>query len=192
MKLHHFCNKAAYEYLQREGYLNGDGRRADRLLRDLDSRPYHWIAEQMQRRLPPRHPRAAAFPVWAWHTHNGKRGTDLRNCGLGHKGGLTVRLTIKISDEFVLLSDHADWHSVLNNWFITDSEAESDMWDERKKTWPKEQFTTAMRRSWEKIFDLNRKVDPAWRGSLPSPYIQACFWVLEADMVIKERWFTAR
>jgi hypothetical protein len=66
------------------------------------------------------------------------------------------------------------------------------MWDKREKSWPKEQLGIAMRTSWEKMFDLNREVDPAWGGIIPPPYIQACFWVLEADMVVKERWFTAR
>jgi uncharacterized protein YcaQ len=82
--------------------------------------------------------------------------------------------------------------SVLNNWFLADNETESDLWDKREKSWPKGQLAMAKRKSWERMFDLNRAADPAWCGTRPPDYIQACFWVLEASMVVKERWFTAR
>ena len=147
MNLYHFCDEAAYATLQSLGYLNGDGRRVHRWLRDLNSRPYHWMAKQMQERLPPKPPLAGAFPVWAWHTHNGKPLADLRTREFGRKRERRVRLTLEVPSESVLLSDEEDWHHVLNAWFITDTEAESDLWDEREKAWPREQFQQAMRES---------------------------------------------
>jgi hypothetical protein len=45
--LYHFCNESAYDALQRQSYLNGDGRRASRFIRDMEWRPYQWMAEQM-------------------------------------------------------------------------------------------------------------------------------------------------
>lgn len=192
MRLYHFCNQSAYEALQLQGYLTGDGRRASRWLRDLDSRPYHWMAEQMQKRLPPKPAHAGAFPVWAWHTHDGKPKADLRKCEFGQKGELTVRLTLEVPPELVLLSDEEDWYCVLNGWFLTDSEAENDLWEEREKSWPQDRFKAAMRESWEKIFDLDRPQDPSWGRPGPSRYAQACFWLLEANMVVDERWFIPR
>lgn len=117
---------------------------------------------------------------------------DLRKREFGVKGERRVRLTIKVPPDLVLLSDEEDWHHVLNGWFVTDTEAESDLWDMREKTWPREQYQQAMRQSWEKIFDLNRPQDPDWGRNGPSQYVQACFWVLEADMVVGERWFIPR
>lgn len=192
MRLYHFCNQSAYEALQRRGYLIGDGRRADRHLRDSNSRPYHWMAEQMRKRLPPKPARAGAFPVWAWHTHDGKPVADLRKRGFGLKGERTVRLALEVPSDLVLLSDEEDWYCVLNGWFVTATEAESDLWDEREKIWPQEQFQAAMRESWEKIFDLNRPQDPNWGRPGPPRYVQACFWLLAASMVVDERWFIPR
>lgn len=146
----------------------------------------------MVKRLPPKTEFARAFPVWAWHTHDGKPLADLRKREFGLKGERRVRLTLEVPQELVLLSDEEDWHHVLNGWFITDTEAESDLWDEREKIWPNEQYQKAMRESWEKIFDLNRPQDPNWGRPGPSRYVQACFWVLDANMVEEERWFVPR
>ena len=192
MRLYHFCNQSAHGSLQSKGYLAGDGRLATRWLRDLDTRPYHWMAEQMQKRFPPIPARAGAFPVWAWHTHDGKQVADLRKREFGLKGERTVRLTLTVPPELVLLSDEEDWYCVLNGWFVTDTEAESDLWDEREKLWPQEQFQIAMRESWEKIFDLNRLQNPNCGRSARPHYVQACFWLLEANMVVDERWFIPR
>ena len=191
MRLYHFCDEAAYEALQQQGYLNGDGRRADRFIRDMEWRPYQWMAEQMEKRLLPKPTNAGKFPVWAWHTHDSKPLADLRKREFGYKGKRTVRLTLEVPSEQVLLSDEEDWHCVLNNGFITDSEEEYDLWDEREKVWPKEEYLNAMRESWQKIFELNRPPVPSWHHG-PSRYVQACFWILEKHMVRKERWFVPR
>lgn len=192
MRLYHFCNQNAYDALQDQGCLIGDGRRATRWLRDLDARPYHWMAEQMQKRLPPKPACAGAFPVWAWHTHSGKPSTDLRKRGFGLKGKRTVRLTLEIPSELVLLFNEEDWYCVLNGWFVTDTEAKSDLWDTREESWSQERYQEAMRTSWEKIFDLERLQDPNWGRPGPPRYVQACFWLLEANMVVDERWFIPR
>jgi hypothetical protein len=98
---------------------------------------------------------------------NGKRFVDLRHRCYGVKGVRIVRLTIHVPDEQVLLSDEMDWHCALNDGFITDSEAESDLCDEREKTWPQEQYEAAKRLSWEKMFYLEREHDPAWGKQAP-------------------------
>lgn len=192
MLLYHCCDESAYAALQKRGYLTGDGRRADRNIRDLDTRPYHWMAEQMRKRLPPKPKYAGAFPVWAWHTHNGKRMADLRSRDFAPMGKRYVRLTVDVPSELVLLSDEEDWHAVLSGCFHADTEAEWNLWNEREKSWPPEQYQAAMRASWEKIFDIEREQDPDWGRPGPRLYIQACFWVLEKNMVRKERWFIGR
>jgi hypothetical protein len=190
--LYHFCNESAYYALQLQGYLNGDGRRANRFIRDMEWRPYQWMAEQMEKRLLPKPANAGKFPVWAWHTHGGKQPPDLRTCGLGLKGERTVMLTFKLPASDVLLSDEEEWHIVLNNGHCTDNEAEHDQWEELEKVWPQERFAASMRISWEKIFDPLRSCDPTWCGAQRGEYVQACFWVLERSSVIAEKWFVAR
>jgi hypothetical protein len=192
--LYHFCGQAAYTTLQQRGYLNGDGRRVDRFLRDMEWQPYHWMAEQMERRLPRKPANAGKFPVWAWHTHGGKHPPDLRCAGLGTKGERTVMLTIQLPATQVLLSDHEEWHIVLNNGPCTDTEPEWEQWNAFEKVWPAERYTAAMRISWEKIFDPGRPCAPEWRGNPERSYdyIQACLWVVEQSMVRSERWFIAK
>lgn len=191
--LYHFCDQTAYTALHQRGYLNGDGRRADRFFRDMEWQPYHWMADQMERRLSSRPPHAGKFPVWAWHTHGGKRPPDLRCAGLGKKGERMAMLTVQLPASQVLFSDHGEWHNVLNNGPCTDSEAEWDQWNALEKVWPAERYAAAMRASWEKIFDPGRPYDPEWGGApeRSHDYIQGCFWVLEKSMVLTERWFTA-
>lgn len=192
--LYHFCDHAAYTTLQQHGYLNGDGRRADRFFRDMEWQPYQWMAEQMERRLALKPANAGRFPVWAWHTHGGKQPPDLRYAGLGGKGEQTVMLTIQLPAADVLLSDYNAWHIVLNNGPCTDNEAEWEQWKIFEKIWPTERYAAAMRASWEKIFDPGRPCSSEWCGDPEKShdYIQACFWVLEKNMVLSEHWFTGK
>lgn len=192
--LYHVCDQAAYTALQQRGYLNGDGRRAERWLRDMEWQPYQWMTEQMEQRLPPKPANAGKYPVWAWYTHGGKQPPDLRCGGIGTKGKRMVMLTIQLPSSEVLLSDYDEWHIVLNNGPCTDNEIEWEHWNALEKVWPAEQYNTAMRASWEKIFIPGRSVDPQWGGNPVARhnYIQACFWTLEKSMVKAERWFTAR
>jgi hypothetical protein len=188
MRLFHICSTQAYDALYKKGYLSGDGRRIPWYFKYA----YQWMTEQMRKRLPPKPAHAGVYPVWAWHTFGGKRALDLRHRGFGTQGNRTVRLTIEVPDAQVLLSNYDDWHNPLNNFFLTDNEAESDLWDARRQIWPPEEYEAARRLSWEKIFDLQRIQDPEWGRPGPPQYVQACFWLLEAHMVRKERWFTAR
>lgn len=59
-------NIAAWEQLQREGLLRGDGRRVPLFL----CTAYRWMSDQMQTRLATKH---ALFPLWGWYQWQGTR-----------------------------------------------------------------------------------------------------------------------
>ncbi len=183
--------------LERGRVLVADGRRAIR-----DFRPaYRWMADQMAMRLGPP-PRRRAVPWWAWARWGGSRSgrPDLRCSAHLPRGTRGYRLTIEMPAEEVLLSDFDDWHFVLNGSYLTLDEAEWDaFWAEmdaagHSAQWPyPEPFRTRAEATWQRIFDLDRTGrDPAWCGTSEDQGIQATFWQLHADCVLKAEMFTAR
>ena len=96
------------------------------MIKGLDhyERPYKWmIAQMLDRGIDTQgHP-----PFWAWQSYGapGKR-VDLRVYRLDKP---LLRLTLEVPDDLVLISDEEDWHAVLNNWYLSKSETESDLID---------------------------------------------------------------
>lgn len=119
-----------WEEAKKKGYLKGDGRYAWRSFLN----PYHWMIQQMNKRI--KHDNS--FPIWVWLEK-----PDMREEKCIKKD--IVRLTIKLDDAKVLVSDFLAWHNVLNNGYCSLSEEEDDMFQEQNK--PKEE-------TWERIFDL--------------------------------------
>jgi hypothetical protein len=94
-----------------------------------------------------------------------------------------------------LLSDFEAWHAVLNCWYLSLSEEESDNWDERSEaagitgSWenwhPPSPFKEEILKSWERIFDLGLlKEHPEWIGG---DAIQACIEKIYVNEVVRLR-----
>ena len=67
--------------------------------------PYDWLIDKMIS-LIGNPPAGVKYPVWAWHTWEGKRKRrDLRNSGYGNKGTRLVQMEIEIPDHEVVLTD---------------------------------------------------------------------------------------
>ena len=184
---------AAWERLQEEGLLQGDGRRVEPYHRHA----YQWMAEQMRLRLPPPHPH---FPLWAWHRWQGTRRArpDLRASGHLMKGAPAVRIEFELSEDRVLLSDFDAWHCVLNRCFLSLQEQEEEAFAADLKKgglsarWPyPEPFHSRVVSSWQRIFDLDAG-DPDWWGQLSERSVQATFWELALSQVRRVDRFTAR
>lgn len=129
------------------------------------------------------------YPVWA-HL---KRPNLRQTYCFAHP---TVLVVADVPRERVLISDYDRWHSCLNHWFCSDTEAEDN---EMERRWGRvgpgrANLSVEMVRSWERIFDLRDVTDPeqiAWRGGHPN-VVQACVDRIFPHEVISVRPVTGR
>ena len=122
------------------------------------------------------------YPMWAWYQWEGKRKKrDMRLRGYAERGSELVQMTIEINDSDVLLSDFDLFHYVLNHWYLPESENDEDKTDEN-----------IIEKSWDRIFDLEKEDDGYVYGLNLHKSIQATFWKLKLEQVIKAEVFTAK
>ena len=136
------------------------------------------------------------YPVWAWYRPK----PDLRRSGHLPRGTSGVRVEFIVSSDRVLLSDFEAGHAVLNCWYLSLSEIESENWDIRCEragieigweNWPPPApFKEEITRSWERIFDLKLlKKHSEWTGG---EAIQACIEKIYLEEVVNVTYFKAR
>lgn len=102
--------------------------------------------------------------------------------------------------EKVLLSDFQLWHHPLNYWHIADNEEQSLNFDRLLKNgnvkwgdignYP-QHIKSKIEKSWKRIFDMNYCSEYA-ADVFENKSIQATFWNLSLDEVVKVDEFTAR
>ena len=150
---------------------------------------YDWLVRKMSARIGPP-PDGVIYPVWAWYRQNGEHlKPDLRSerWNYGSGGENYVCMEISIPSEQVLLSDFDEWHSVLDDFLISDTEEESDAQDMYFESLSDEEQMKYKDRNWERIFNIKHfKNDWVTRGD----WVQATFWELRAENVRKVRFFT--
>jgi len=168
---------------------------------------YDWMVKKMKdKRLHP--PVGIDYPIWAWYQWEGKRKRrDMRESGYAKRGEKMVQLTIEVDDKDVLLSDFDLFHYVLNYWYLPSDEqddicfeeeykARGYLWHDLKDSSIQSKEMIILRekivRSWDKIFELNREDDDWLYGSNNKKSIQAAFWQLRLEQVIKAKVFTAK
>ncbi|HPY83634.1 MAG TPA: DUF3841 domain-containing protein [Ruminococcus flavefaciens] len=192
----------AYQQLIQTGRLYGDIQHIDE---DFIF-AYDWLANEMIKRIG-NPPTDVKYPVWAWYQCQGKRKKpDLRHSGYSEKGTPLVLLTVDIDEKDVLLSDFDDWHCVLNYFYLALNEKEDDLFHSRYAeegykitdlnnfalTSPcLEECRKQIEQSWQLIFDLNRN-EPDWDTPLDKKSIQATFWELKKENVLKVQHFLAK
>lgn len=193
-----------WEKLQQDGFLYGPG--PDLVDEDWKwCTAYEWMAKQMERRIGKR-PKPDIYPLWAWYqwrdaTH---RKPDLRSPGHLTPGIKGVRLACEIPTDQILLSDFVQWHSALNYWYLSLSQAEDDAFETelashgiiRTPGGPLSDpvYHQRILDSWQRIFDLDGVGDPDWLGdqAQDEKSIQATFWQLSLDQVRAITVFTSR
>jgi len=112
--------------------------------------PYHWMMEQMRKRLANYH---GEYPVWLWPNR-----PDLRYSGYVSKGKKAVLLEVDLKIEYVLLSEFQAWHLVLCNEYLSLTEEEDMLFETGKNSMSKEE-------SWERIFEYKElKQYEYWEG----------------------------
>lgn len=137
---------------------------------------YNWLVAHMRRRIG-RPPVGIKYPIWAWHTFDGKhRKPDLRKAEFKNYSEPMVCIEIEIPDKQVLLSDEEDWHVVLNNIYFADAESGEDF--DLEHAWfdslPRQEQKEIKQKSWEKIFKITSQ----------NRYVQATFWELRKEQII--------
>ena len=152
------------------------------------SAAYGWLVSQMESRIGKR-PEGVTYPVWAWHTFNGKhKKPDLRDHYFSAHYGVYACIEIDIPEENILLSDEENWHFVLNDWFYSGakSEEEYDRLEAEYNGLPEEEKSKAREKSWEGVFDVE-PIDTDWHRQ--GRYVQAVFWELKLSQVRRVTWF---
>lgn len=196
-------NEEVLEELQREGVYHAN---EDYLFcRDIPfiEYVYDWLSSKMTD-IVGASPRGVRYPVWAWHTWEGKRKRrDLREAGYGEKGTNMVQIEIEVPDENVLLSDFDLWVAAMNLWNLNiRSEDEEEEFFEKLKQHGLGSYNSlffndekrividnpelkSLRdeviNSWDRCFDIEIPYNDFYEGSEKS--IQATFWELKIEQV---------
>jgi len=170
-----------FEKSQKRGYIKADGRYIDHDYKDK----YDWMVDKM---LEMGITNKRAFPVWAWYKYDGKRKKpDLRCSGHLPRGTKGVCVEFEACDSEVLLSNFDHWHSVLNNWYLCKND-EEDAYFEK---YPQLLTETVVRKSWDRIFDLNFGSEELW-GPIDERCIQACVPIVYNHQIRNVVRFVAR
>lgn len=197
MRLWSIQSSRAWEELQSEGILRGKEKFVDLEFKSA----YHWMMEHMKEKIG--HPKTPnQYPIWAWFQSIDEmhKKPDLRRSGYLPIGSTGYRIEVIKKDEDVLLSDFELWHTPLAyKTYIANSEKESVQFEkkliDRYGTYEFEKLPKdaqqKIAKSWEKVFDMDYDVE-----YFAMPYkeksIQATFWELSLDDVVKVDKFKAR
>ena len=186
----------ALAYIEKHDILYADGRRAS-----YHRRAYRWMMQEMVKRIGPP-ARKGLYPLWAWYQWCGpaRKKPDLRCSAHIPPGEKGYRLTIKVDNNDILLSDFDEWHFALNNWYLSRNEQEDNDFEAElekagvtiKTVTKPEHIQRKIEKSWENVFDLDTPRALDWFGSKEQRSIQATMWTLRSDQIKKIESFTSR
>jgi len=153
---------------------------------------YHWMTEQMRKRIGEPPIEGIEYPLWAWYQYDSaKKNKPPRNQN-NVPEGLYVYMEIKIPEKDVVLSDFNSWLAPLN-------QAPLKNW---KKIWKKMElqdkiagrsldfmdYPLELRKeieeSWEAVFDLDLREKGISRKHRRNRSIQATFWALYPENIV--------
>lgn len=194
----------AYKTLEKNGVLYAN---EQHLFCEDDMRyAYDWLTEQMKKRVGTP-PDGVSYPIWAWYKWEGKRKRcDLRCGGYAKRGTPMVQMEIQIDSDRLLLSDFDRWVNVLNKAYIVEDESEWDRMDEeieRLGTDSYRLFTELVNDTrllplkekimdtWQTVFQLDTHME-SWDSPLDKRSVQATFWELRMEDVVKVENFIAK
>lgn len=196
---------SAYENLQKTGALRANENYL--FCEDSFRHAYDWMSEKMlSYGLTP--PKGVRYPIWAWYQWEGKRKRrDMREGGYARCGEKIVQLTIEVDDHDVLLSDFDFFHYPLNRWYLPIEEKDNLEFEKRYESFgysyqdlsnpdiqadAMKQLRNEIILSWDRMF-LLKKEDNGWLyGKNENKSMQATFWELRLDEVVKAEIFVAK
>lgn len=153
---------------------------------------YHWMAEQMRRRIGEPPIKGIEYPLWAWYQYNSAKANKPLRSIHDVSEGVSAYMEIEIPEQDVLLSEFSNWHAVLNeapidNWKKISKK--TDLLDKEAgrmlafKEYPLK-LQKEIEKSWEAIFDINRRDKEVGRTHKHNRSIQATFWVLKPEHIV--------
>jgi hypothetical protein len=179
-----------YEQLKREGIAYctkpewGDD--------DLFVYAYHWMANQMRQRIGEPPINDIEYPMWAWYQYDSAKRNKPPRSPLEVSEGLSAYMEIELPDSEVLLSDFSAWHHVLNQLPLDDYDAISKetgrLVDAAGYHLQFADYDRSLQerieKSWEAVFDINRRDYVLGKWHRRNRSIQATFWVLKQENLI--------
>lgn len=153
---------------------------------------YRWMVDQMRQRIGEPPIKGIEYPMWAWYQYNSAKSNKPPRSPLDIQEGLSVYMEIEIPDNEVLLSDFMNWHNVLNQWPLTNWKRINKKTDLLEKEAGKSldfddypvEIQKEIEKSWEAIFDLDRRDEEVGRTHKRNCSIQATFWMLKPENII--------
>lgn len=199
MKLWTIQPKEWYDKLQEQNVIFGEKQYVPYFLLDA----YDWLIDEMDKRIGEK-PHFDCYPIWAWYQYDSEKKPkpDLRCSDHLKKGTHGVRIEIEKKDKDVILSDFTLWHFPITKHYIADSESDNMEFDnllekngfiysdpdfESIPTVLKNQIIN----SWNKILDL-KYLSAYQSGNISEKKIQATFWSLNVNEIVKVTEFIAR
>lgn len=130
--------------------------------------------------------------MWAWYQYNSAKSKMPPRSYLDIQEGVSAYMEIEIPDDEVLLSDFSNWHNVLNQYPLTNWKRISKKTDLLEKEAGKrldfddypDEIRKEIEKTWEAIFDLDRRDKEVGRTHKRNRSIQATFWMLKPENVI--------
>ncbi len=153
---------------------------------------YRWMVDQMRQRIGEPPIKGIEYPMWAWYQYNSAKSNKPPRSPLNIQEGLSAYMEIEIPDNEVLLSGFMNWHNVLNQWPLTNWKRINKKTDllekEAGKSLDFDDYTVEIQKeiekSWEAIFDLDRRDEEVGRTHKRNCSIQATFWMLKPENII--------
>ena len=155
-------------------------------------RAYRWMAEQMRKRIGEPPIEGVESPMWAWYQFiSAKHKKTPRSVG-DFAEGVSVYMEIEVPDNEVLLSEFGSWHAPLNECPLDDWKRIERITDKLDKEAGRrlkfDEYPTGVQKeiekSWEAVFDINRRDKIVGCTHRRNRSIQATFWVLKPEHII--------
>ena len=156
---------------------------------------YDWMANEMRKRIGnPPNPEVR-YPIWAWYQYHSRKKPKppISPNVLDSDQEVGVMLEIEIPDDEVLLSDFDLWHVPLNGHPISDDMKLMHRFKAFRATlggscdfedYP-EDLKHDIMITWSAVFDLRTKLRQWMAKAMWNRSIQACFWELKLEQVVK-------
>jgi hypothetical protein len=180
MRLWTTMSKTVYkDTIIKNGIYTCDTYKCNMLINDTEDKnfenAYNWLADYMNYKIGKPNNANTKYPVWAWYKLRGKKSRpDLRWTEFKDYREPMVLIECEIEDNKVVLSDEVKWTvSALNNFPFLISDEEYD-WYYYNNTLSNEDLKLFKHNTWLRVFDISE-----------SEYIQATFWELRKENIIK-------
>lgn len=190
MRLWTIQGLAIYQQLQREGVAFCTKPSWEAY--ETFMRAYRWMADQMRQRIGEPPIKDIIYPIWAWYQYDSAKSKKPKKSIHNIPEGVSAYMEIEVPDNDVLLSDFSNWHSVLNGGPLSDWKKifkEIDLLDKEAGRVLKfdeypEEIQKEIEKSWEAVFDLDRRDKELGRTHKRNRSIQATLWILKKEYII--------